>query len=234
MSLLELEGVSTYYGRNPALSGISLRVEQGEGVALIGANGAGKTTTLRTISKLLQPREGRMVFDGHDLMRLRPDQAVQLGIAHCPEERQLFPKMTVQENLEMGGYVHKGGLSDALAFVFSLFPRLKERRHQRAGSLSGGEQQMVAIGRALMSSPRLMMLDEPSLGLAPFVVREVAGVIRNLIDQGIAVLLVEQNVHMAFRVASKGYVLENGRITLDGPISELQDSDHVRRAYLGG
>jgi branched-chain amino acid transport system ATP-binding protein len=234
MSLLRLEGVSASYGRNPVLREISLEVGAGQVVALIGANGAGKTTTLRIISKLLEPRAGRLFFDEMELTRLRADQVVRLGIAHCPEERQLFPRMTVRENLEMGAYLVKGSLARPLELVYHLFPRLKERERQRAGSLSGGEQQMVAFGRALMSGPRLVLFDEPSLGLAPFVVREVAQAIRNLHEQGIAVLLVEQNVAMAFRLASTCYVLENGRIALHGPVAELMATDHVRRAYLGG
>ena len=233
MSLLRLERISAGYGRAAVLREIDLEVGPGSIVALIGANGAGKTTTLRTVSKLLSPTAGRLWFDGEEITRLRSDQVVARGIAHCPEERQLFPRMTVLENLEMGAYLHRGPLHDRLQRIYDLFPRVAERRHQQAGSLSGGEQQMVAIGRALMSDPRLILFDEPSLGLSPLMVREVARAIRELNAEGLAVLLVEQNVQMAFRLAGIGYVLENGVIAHQGPTAELLASEHVRRAYLG-
>ena len=234
MSLLKIDRVSAGYGRNPVLHEISLSVEPGEAVTLIGGNGVGKTTTLRVVSGMLKSTSGSLTFEGQDLGALRPDRIVALGIAHCPEERQLFPNMTVLENLEMGAYLNRGGFADQLERVYALFPRISERRRQRAGSLSGGEQQMVAIGRTLMSNPRLILFDEPSLGLSPLLVREMAIAIRGLNRAGIAVLLVEQNVHMAFQVTSKGYVMEGGRITLHGPTEELAAADHVRQAYLGG
>ncbi len=232
---LVLEGVSVYYGRVPALQGISLRVGPGELVALLGANGAGKTTTLRAISGLLRPRSGSIRFGERDLGRLSPAAVVRAGIAHCPEGRQLFPEMTVLENLEMGAFTRDDPeIAADLDRVYALFPRLRERRHQRAGSLSGGEQQMLAIGRALMSRPRLLLFDEPTMGLAPYLVDEVTEAIGQLHEQGIGVLLVEQNVHVAFAVAERGYVLENGRIVLEGPIEALREDERVKRAYVGG
>ena len=232
---LVLEGVSVYYGRVPALQGISLRVGPGELVALLGANGAGKTTTLRAISGLLRPRSGSIRFGERDLGRLSPAAVVRAGIAHCPEGRQLFPEMTVLENLEMGAFTRDDPeIAADLERVYALFPRLRERRHQRAGSLSGGEQQMLAIGRALMSRPRLLLFDEPTMGLAPYLVDEVTEAIGQLHEQGIGVLLVEQNVHVAFAVAERGYVLENGRIVLEGPIEALREDERVKRAYVGG
>jgi len=234
MSLLRLEGIRAGYGRTPVLRGIDLEVPAGHVVALIGANGAGKTTTLRAISKLIAPSAGRLWFDGQDITALRPEQVVARGIAHCPEERQLFPRMSVLENLEMGAYVAHGPLRPRLQRVYDLFPRVAERRHQSAGSLSGGEQQMVAIGRALMSEPQLILFDEPSLGLSPVMVREVARVIRELHGAGLAVLLVEQNVQMAFQLAQTAYILANGEITDHGPPATLMATEQVRRAYLGG
>lgn len=234
MSLLQIENISAGYGNNQVLRQISLAVEPGEVVTLIGANGAGKTTTLKVISGLLQPSQGSLRFMGSDITRMRPAQAVRMGIGHCPEERQLFPKMTVRENLEMGAYLYKGPLGERLDKVCAMFPQLRERLGQKAASLSGGEQQIVAIGRTLMNDPKLVLFDEPSLGLSPVMVREVALAIRGLNREGIAVLLVEQNVQMAFQVATKGYVLENGAITLEGDTKELAASDHVRQAFLGG
>lgn len=232
---LVLEGVSVYYGRTPALQSVSLRVGPGELVALLGANGAGKTTTLRTISGLLRPRSGRVRFGEWDLGRLSPAAIVRRGIAHCPEGRQLFPEMTVLENLEMGAYTRDDPrLEEDIERVYTLFPRLRERRHQRAGNLSGGEQQMLAIGRALMSRPKLLLFDEPTMGLAPYLVEEVTEAIGQLHKQGIGVLLVEQNVHVAFAVAERGYVLENGRVVLEGPIEALREDERVKRAYVGG
>ncbi len=232
---LLLEDVSVCYGRVPALQGISLRVGPGELIALLGANGAGKTTTLRAISGLLRPRSGRIRFGGGDLARLSPAAIVRLGIAHCPEGRQLFPEMTVLENLEMGAFTRDDPeIAADIERVYALFPRLRERRHQRAGNLSGGEQQMLAIGRALMSRPKLLLFDEPTMGLAPYLVDEVTEAIGQLHRQGISVLLVEQNVHVAFAVAERGYVLENGRIVLEGPIETLREDERVKRAYVGG
>ena len=232
--MLELQGVATYYGKIPALREISLHVAPGEIIALVGANGAGKTTTLRTISGLLPPRTGRIVFKGQEITRWPPDRIVLSGIAHCPEGRQVFSEMTVQENLEMGAYTRAGGIAAGLAQVFALFPVLRERRGQRAGSLSGGEQQMLAIARALMSAPELVLFDEPSLGLAPILVQEVARSIRELNRAGTAVLLVEQNAQLAFTVAHRGYVLEHGRIVLEGSIAALTGDERVKQAYLGG
>lgn len=232
--MLELVSTSTYYGKIRALRDVSLRVDAGEVVALIGANGAGKTTTLRTISGLIRPRSGRVVFKGRDITLLSPDRIVALGIAHCPEGRQIFPEMTVLENLEMGAYTRSGDLGADLGRIHDLFPVLKERTGQLAGSLSGGEQQMVAIGRALMSNPDLLLFDEPSLGLAPVLVREVARTIKTLNQQGKTVLLVEQNVQVAFTIAHRGYVLENGRIVLEDKIASLTGNERVKKAYLGG
>jgi branched-chain amino acid transport system ATP-binding protein len=232
--MLELRDLSAYYGRVRALDGASLDVQQGEVVALIGANGAGKTTTLRTVSGLAPVRSGSIRFKSADITHRPPDQIVRLGIAHCPEGRQVFSEMTVLENLEMGAYARAGALGPDLEQVYALFPVLRERRAQRAGSLSGGEQQMLAIGRALMSRPELILFDEPSLGLAPVVVREVTRAIRALRDLGKTVLLVEQNVHVAFRVEDRGYVLENGRVVLDGGIERLRADPRVKQAYLGG
>ena len=233
-TLLELVTTSTYYGKIRALQDVSLRVDAGEVVALIGANGAGKTTTLRTISGLIRPHSGRVVFKGRDITLLSPDRIVALGIAHCPEGRQIFPEMTTLENLEIGAYTRGGDLSADLARVYDLFPRLEERCHQLAGSLSGGEQQMLAIGRALMSNPDILLFDEPTLGLAPVLVTEVARTIRLLNQQGKTVLLVEQNARVAFTIAHRGYVLENGRIVLEDRIAGLIDNERVKKAYLGG
>jgi len=233
--LLELDNVSVNYGTIEALTGISLTVNEGEIVALIGANGAGKSTALWTISGLIRPRRGRIVFAGRDITRMSPSRIVALGISHVPEGRRVFATMSVQENLEMGAYVAKGGRKtrEAMERVFGRFPRLLERRRQLAGTLSGGEQQMLAIGRALMSRPKLLLMDEPSMGLAPMLVREIFSIIRELNEQGTTILLVEQNAHMALSVARRGYVLETGQITLTGPAEELAGNPDVRRAYLG-
>ncbi|MGQ0551458.1 MAG: ABC transporter ATP-binding protein [Armatimonadota bacterium] len=232
--MLELVNASTYYGKIRALADVSMRVDAGEVVALIGANGAGKTTTLRTISGLIRPRSGSIFFKGREITRVSPDRIVALGIAHCPEGRQIFPEMTTLENLEMGAYTRSGDLSADLARVYTLFPRLEERGDQLAGSLSGGEQQMLAIGRALMSNPDLLLFDEPSLGLAPVLVTEVARAIKTLNQQGKTVLLVEQNAQLAFTIAHRGYVLENGRIVLEDKIAGLIGNERVKKAYLGG
>jgi len=231
--MLELDGVATFYGKIRALHEISLHVHPGEVVALIGANGAGKTTTLRTISGLLRPRTGRIRFKGRDITGWPPDRVVRSGIAHSPEGRQMFPEMTVRENLEMGAYTQDAGDAEFVR-VYQLFPILLERGRQKAGSLSGGEQQMLAIARALMSNPDLLLFDEPSLGLAPVLVQDVARSIRALNAAGKTVLLVEQNTEVAFTIAHRGYVLENGRIVLEGTIGELAGNDRVRQAYLGG
>lgn len=232
--MLEVDGLVTHYRKIRALHEISLRVDEGEVVALVGANGAGKTTTLRTISGLLRPRAGRIRFAGRDITGWAPDRIVAAGIAHCPEGRQVFPEMTVRENLEMGAYTRRDRTDRDLQRVYALFPRLRERTRQPAGTLSGGEQQMLAIGRALMSDPKLLLFDEPSLGLAPVLVQEVTRVIRALHASGKTVLLVEQNAEVAFTVAHRGYVLENGRVALAGTITALAADDRVRQAYLGG
>ncbi|WP_109206898.1 ABC transporter ATP-binding protein [Moorella sp. Hama-1] len=234
--LLKVENLDVYYGAIHALKGISLEVEEGEIVSLIGANGAGKSTTLNTICGLLRPRNGSITYQGRDLKGLPAPAIVQLGISQVPEGRRIFPNLTVQENLELGAYLRRDreGISKSMAEVFQRFPRLQERRKQMAGTLSGGEQQMLAISRALMSRPRLMLLDEPSMGLAPLLVQEIFNIIREINRQGTTILLVEQNANMALSVAHRGYVLETGRITLQGKAQELTTNEAVRRAYLGG
>jgi branched-chain amino acid transport system ATP-binding protein len=234
--MLALERVVTRYGRITALENVSLAVGAGEFVCLIGANGAGKTTTLKTISGLLRPAAGRIVFDGVEIHRRSPQEILRRGIAHCPEGRRVFPYMTVRENLEMGAYVRADARAVAadLERVLAHFPILRERRTQPAGTLSGGEQQMLAIGRALMARPRLILFDEPSLGLAPTVVETVFEIIVGIQREGTTVLMVEQNAYMALRLATRAYVMETGRVTLEGPARELANDAHVRRAYLGG
>jgi len=236
MALLHIENLRTYYGHVQALKGIDLEVEEGEIVTLIGANGAGKTTTLRTISGLIRPREGQITFDGEDITRLPAHRIVEEGISHAPEGRQIFSTLTVTENLNMGAY-SLGGDTEAIEEnrhrVFDLFPRLEERKDQLGGTLSGGEQQMLTIGRALMARPRLMMLDEPSLGLAPMLVRAIFDTIRQINARGVTVLLVEQNARAALKAADRGYVLETGRVVLSGPAGELLRDERVRKAYLG-
>jgi len=233
--MLRLENLTVAYGAIRALHGISLEVEEGEIVALIGANGAGKSTTLRTISGLIRPQSGRIFFGEREITRLPPDRIVALGISHVPEGRRVFTRLTVSENLELGAYVRKSRreVREAMERVFRRFPRLQERRDQLAGTLSGGEQQMLAIGRALMSQPRLLLMDEPSMGLAPMLVREIFAIIKELNEAGTTVLLVEQNAHMALSVARRAYVLETGAITLAGPVAELACRKEIREAYLG-
>ena len=236
MALLEIENLHSYYGHVHALKGISLEVEEGEIVTLIGANGAGKTTTLRTISGLLTPREGRVVFDGQVLNGVPAHQIVNLGISQAPEGRQVFTTLTVQENLNMGAYSlgsDREAIEENRRRVFELFPRLEERKRQIAGTLSGGEQQMLSIGRALMARPKLLMLDEPSLGLAPMLVKAIFATIEEINRGGVTILLVEQNARAALRLADKGYVLETGRIALAGSAEELIRDERVRKAYLG-
>jgi branched-chain amino acid transport system ATP-binding protein len=236
MALLELRDVHAYYGNIHALKGISLTVEEGEIVTLIGANGAGKTTTLKTISGLLRPRAGEIRFDGERIDGLRADQVVRLRITQAPEGRRVFPRMSVQENLEMGAFQRtKGSDLDAdFERVFSLFPRLRERRWQAGGTLSGGEQQMLAIGRALMASPRLILLDEPSMGLAPILVEQIFDIIKDINAQGTTVLLVEQNALMALGIARRGYIMQTGEIVLADDSARLADNPDVKKAYLGG
>jgi branched-chain amino acid transport system ATP-binding protein len=234
-TLLRVEGIEVGYGDLTAVRDVSLEVREGEAVALIGANGAGKTTTLRAVSGLLPLRRGRIEFQGQRLDGLGPAEIVARGIAHVPEGRQLFPTMTVRENLELGARTRaaRSGRAEMLERVFELFPRLRERREQVAGTLSGGEQQMCAIGRGLMARPRLLMLDEPSLGLAPVLVKAIFEDLVRINTQGITVLLVEQNVLRSLHLAHRGYVLENGRMTLSGPRDELLASGHIKQAYLG-
>ena len=231
--LLELSDVTVRYESTPALKGMSLDVEEGEIVTLLGANGAGKTTTLRTISGLARPSSGSLRFDGHDLSVLAPHQIVALGIGHAPEGRRIFGRMSVVENLEMGGYQKRGNVGKDMQRVFDLFPELTDRRRQLGGTLSGGEQQMLAIGRALMSEPRLLLLDEPSMGLAPMVVSRIFEVIKDISDRGVTILVVEQNAAKALALAQRGYVLETGSIAMSGPADMLIRDPRVRAAYLG-
>ena len=236
MSQLVVEGLDVHYGAVHALKGVSLKVEPGEIVTLIGANGAGKTTLLRTISGIVPASEGRITFEGKDLRRLPAHEIVALGVSQSPEGRMVFANLSVEDNLELGAYRRKdrAGIAEDREAVFQLFPRLKERRRQLSGTLSGGEQQMLAIGRALMSRPRVLLLDEPSLGIAPLLVRDI---FRNIVEinrRGVTVLLVEQNAHMALGIAQRGYVLETGRVVLEDEAAKLAANDEVRAAYLGG
>ncbi len=234
MSYLIVDDIHTYYGNIQALKGISLEVEEGECVTLIGANGAGKSTTLNTISGLLVPSRGTVRFGGRDITGWRADRVAGLGLVQVPEGRQVLGPLSVDENLQLGAYSRRDGEIGAdLARTYERFPRLAERRHQLAGSLSGGEQQMLAIGRALMARPRLLMLDEPSLGLAPLIVREVFAIVAELKAQGSTILLVEQNAALALELADTAYVLEAGRTVLSGPAAEIRTEESVRRAYLG-
>ncbi len=232
--MLKVDNIHVYYGAIHAIKGISFEVREGETVALIGANGAGKSTTLKTVSGLMHPRSGSIQFLGNDITHSEAHKLVSLGLAHVPEGRRIFLQMTVQENLEMGAYTRKGRLDDALENVYAHFPRLKERRKQIGGTLSGGEQQMLAMGRAMMISPKLLMLDEPSMGLAPILVEQIFEIIRELHKSGTTILLVEQNAGMALDIADRAYVLETGKITLSGSGSELAQSEAVKKAYLGG
>lgn len=233
--MLKVENLNVYYGTIHALKGISFDVNEGEIVTLIGANGAGKSTTLNTICGLLHSRTGNITFEGRSIMHRSAHMIVSDGIAHCPEGRHVFAKMTVEDNLEMGGFTRpRSEIADSIAAVYKSFPRLEERRTQLAGTLSGGEQQMLAMGRAMMSKPRLLMLDEPSMGLAPILVEQIFDMIKELHKQGTTILLVEQNAQMALSVADRGYVLETGRISLSGTGAELAASEDVRKAYLGG
>ncbi len=235
MALLEVSGIDVFYGRVQAVRGASLKVDTGEVVALIGSNGAGKTTTLRTISGLLHPTNGSITFNGKDITHTQPQKVVDLGICHSPEGRRLFARMTVLDNLRMGAYTrtNSADIKHDMERVFELFPRLKERLHQIAGTLSGGEQQMCAMGRALMAKPKLLMLDEPSLGLAPILVETIFSIVREINSQGTPVLLVEQNANKALDVAHRAYVLETGSIVQTGTGKELLESEEVQKAYLG-
>ncbi len=233
--VLELKDVHTYYGAIHALKGISITVRAGEIVTLIGANGAGKSTTLRSINGLNHPRQGTISFEGTDITSVPPHDVVKMGICQSPEGRRLFPRMSVLENLEMGAFqrTDRHLFKEDMERVFQLFPRLEERKHQKAGTLSGGEQQMCAIGRALMARPKLLMLDEPSMGLAPIFVEKIFEIVHEINEQGTPILLVEQNALMALAAADRGYVLETGRIALEGPAKDLSQNEQVRKTYLG-
>ena len=231
--LLEIQDIHVFYGQIEALKGVSLSVERGEIVALIGANGAGKTTTLKTVSGLRQVRRGRIIFDGTEITRLAGHKRVALGLSQAPEGRGIFPGMTIVENLEMGAYERRGPLGADFDRVFALFPRLAERPKQLGGTLSGGEQQMLAIGRALMAHPQVLLLDEPSMGLAPMLVSQIFAILREINEQGTTVLVVEQNAVQALSLAHRAYVLELGRVVREAPARELLDDPSVREAYLG-
>ncbi|WP_427365908.1 ABC transporter ATP-binding protein [Candidatus Caldatribacterium saccharofermentans] len=234
-AVLRIENLHVFYGGIHALKGVSLFVPRGTIVALIGANGAGKSTTLRTVSGLVRPREGRILFEGQDITGESPHRIVEMGIAMVPEGRRIFPNLTVMENLLLGAYTRRDhqGLKKDLEWVFSLFPRLRERTWQKGGTLSGGEQQMLAVARALMSRPRLLMMDEPSLGLAPLLVREIFHIVQELLQSGVTILLIEQNARAALEIAHYAYVLETGRVTLEGEGKRLLEDERVRKAYLG-
>lgn len=233
--MLKLSAIDVFYGDIQALWGVSLEVKQGEVLALVGSNGAGKSTTLRAISGLLKPRAGTIEFDDQRIEQLSPHKIVELGIAHVPEGRRVFPLMTVSENLDMGSHptLARKERKANKEYVYTLFPRLKEREHQLAGTLSGGEQQMLAVGRGLMLRPKILILDEPSLGLAPLLVQEIFRTIQQIKQEGVTILLVEQNVRHTLSMADRGYVLENGRIVLAGSGRELLENNHVKKAYLG-
>lgn len=234
--MLKIDNIHVYYGAIHALKGVSLEVHKGEIVTLIGANGAGKSTTLRTVSGLLAPKSGGISFLGENIAGMPAHEIVKHGISQVPEGRRIFAEMSVQENLEMGAFTRKdkAGVAQDFDIVYNRFPRLKERRKQQAGTLSGGEQQMLAMGRALMSRPKLLLLDEPSMGLAPLLIKEIFSIIEDINHEGTTVLLVEQNANMALSIAHRAYVMETGRITLQGAAKELAASEDVRKAYLGG
>ena len=234
MAMLEVEDIKTYYGNIEALKGVSLTVEEGECVTLIGSNGAGKSTTLRSISGLAPPRKGAIRFDGRDITRVQPQEIVRMGISQAPEGRRCFQRMTVRENLDMGAYLRRDAeVGSDLERVFELFPRLKERERQKAGTMSGGEQQMLAIGRALMARPKLLLLDEPSMGIAPILVERIYETIAEINRQGTTILLVEQNANFALGVSKRGYVLETGRVVLTDDSEKLRTNPEVQAAYLG-
>jgi branched-chain amino acid transport system ATP-binding protein len=234
--MLEIRDLQVHFGVINAIKGISLQVKDGEIATLIGANGAGKTTTLRTASGLKKPTSGQILVDGQDITHTSAQSRVKMGISHVPEGRRVFPAMTVLENLELGAFLRrdKSGISSDLKKVYELFPRLFERKKQSAGTLSGGEQQMLAIGRALMSRPRILFLDEPSMGLAPLLVQEIFSIIKNINETGTTILLVEQNASMALQIANSAYVMETGSIVLSGTGAELMQSEEIKKAYLGG
>ena len=235
MSMLNVDNINVYYGSIHAVRGVSFEVNEGEIVTLIGANGAGKSTSLNTVSGLLTSKTGKIEFMGRDLRGISPHKVVGLGLTQVPEGRRVFAQMTVEENLDMGAYTRAAGeVKDSMADVYDRFPRLKERRRQLAGTLSGGEQQMLAMGRALMSKPKLLMLDAPSMGLAPILVEQIFDIIKELHNSGVTILLVEQNARMALSIADRAYVLETGKVALSGTGAELMESDKVREAYLGG
>ncbi len=233
--MLEINGLNVFYGDYQALFEVTASVASGEIVSLLGANGAGKTTTINTICGFIRPRAGTIQFDGREIQKLPANRIVEKGLIQIPEERMLFPDLTVLENLQMGAYLERARktLADSLDWVYGLFPVLKNRQTQLAGTLSGGEQQMLAIGRGLMSMPRLLILDEPSLGLAPMLVVEVFQVIRKINQEGVAILLVEQNAHQSLKISSRAYLLENGSIAMEGKASELLEADYIRESYLG-
>ena len=231
--MLEIKDLYVNYGAVHALNGVSMTVKDGEIVSLIGANGAGKTTTLRTITGLEKAASGSITFDGHDLRKIEPSKIITLKLAHVPEGRHIFPQMTVEENLEMGAFTDQTDMARTMADVYERFPRLKERKRQLAGTLSGGEQQMLAMGRALMCKPKMLLLDEPSMGLSPLLVKEIFKIIRQVNRNGVTVLLVEQNAKMALEIANRAYVLETGTIKMEGEATELANNIEVRKAYLG-
>src|SRR5947199_4724285 len=235
MALLEVSDIHTFYGNIEALKGISLKVEEGEIVTLIGSNGAGKSTTLRSISGLTPPREGSIMFDGREIGETPPQEVVKLGVSLSPEGRHCFPRMSARENLDLGAYLRSdsNGISEDMERVYELFPRLKEREKQKAGTMSGGEQQMLAIGRALMASPKLLLLDEPGMGLAPILVERIYETIEEINKQGTTILLVEQNANYALEVSRRGYVLETGRVAVADDSANLRENPDVQRAYLG-
>ena len=233
MSLLQLQGVDTYYGPIHILQGLTLTIEPGELVCLLGGNASGKSTTLKTVLGIVSPRNGTVTFDGEDVTRRSTSYRIRKGLAIVPENRRLFAPMTVLENLQMGAYLHGGGTQEDFERVYELFPLLHERRSQLAGTLSGGEQQMVAMGRALMSKPKLLLMDEPSMGLAPILVERSFEIIRQVHESGVAMLVVEQNANVSLSIADRGYVLSTGRLVLEGPAASLRENEDLRKAYLG-
>lgn len=235
MAMLEIKNLEVYYGVIAAIKGISFEVNEGEVIALIGANGAGKTTTLQTITGMLQPKAGEVIFEGKDISKIPGHRIVSMGMAHVPEGRRVFAELSVYENLKLGAYTRKDKqeIAESLSRVYQSFPRLKERKNQLAGTLSGGEQQMLAMGRALMSKPKIILMDEPSMGLSPILVEEIFNIIREISAGGTTVLLVEQNAKKALAIANRAYVLETGNIVLSGDATEMMDNESIKKAYLG-